>query len=152
MPHEARAVNPVDRTLEYSRPFRSLKLWLALRVHGAGALRAAIERNLAQARLLTSLIAGADDLEGIGPPDLTIVPFRHVPAGVDDLDAHNLALAAALQEEGDLYVAPASIDGTIHLRPCFVNFRTTDADVHALVDGARTVGERLARRTDRPYR
>ena len=29
----------VDRTLEYSRPFRALKLWLALRAHGAAAFR-----------------------------------------------------------------------------------------------------------------
>ena len=29
--HEADAANPVDRTLEYSRPIRSLKLWLAFR-------------------------------------------------------------------------------------------------------------------------
>ena len=30
--------NPVDLTLEYSRPFRPLKLWLAFRVHGAAGL------------------------------------------------------------------------------------------------------------------
>ena len=46
MPHEHGELHAVDMTLEYSRPFRALKLWLAFRVHGANALRDAIQRNL----------------------------------------------------------------------------------------------------------
>ena len=42
--------NAVERTLEYSRPLRSLKLWLAFRTHGAAAFRGWIERTLALAR------------------------------------------------------------------------------------------------------
>jgi aromatic-L-amino-acid decarboxylase len=41
-------------------------------------------------------------------------------------------------------VAPAVIDGRVYLRPCIVNFRTSDADVRALVEIAREVGGRLA--------
>ena len=52
IPHERPSHHMVDITLEYSRPFRALKLWLAFRAHGAEAIRAAIERNLGQARLL----------------------------------------------------------------------------------------------------
>ena len=56
IPHTDREdTHPVDRTLEYSRPLSALKLWLAFRVHGAAAIRAAIERNLRQARLLAEL-------------------------------------------------------------------------------------------------
>ena len=42
-----------------------------------------------------------------------------------------------------MYVAPAMIDGKVCLRPCIVNFRTTDDDVRALVELAREVGRRL---------
>ena len=52
MPHEEGEPHAADLTLEYSRPFRALKLWLAFRVHGAPAFREAIDRNLGQARLL----------------------------------------------------------------------------------------------------
>ena len=45
MPH-GEQLHAVDRSLEYSRPLRGLKLWLAFTVHGADAIRAAIERNL----------------------------------------------------------------------------------------------------------
>ena len=128
-------------TLEYSRPFRALKLWLAFRAHGAAAFREAIARNLHQAQLLVETVAKHPDLELLtATPELSIVPFRHVPEGVADLDAHNSRLTIALQRDGRVYVAPAVIDGRVYLRPCFVNYRTSDADVRALVDIAREVG------------
>jgi aromatic-L-amino-acid/L-tryptophan decarboxylase len=145
LPHDHRELHAVDLTLEYSRPFRALKCWLAFRVHGADAFRAALERNLDQAALLYREVEAHPELEPLShPPALTIVPFRHVPPGVDDVDAHNLRLAEALQRDGLVFVAPATIDGRVYLRPCIVNFRTTDDDVRALVSIAAETGRRLA--------
>jgi aromatic-L-amino-acid/L-tryptophan decarboxylase len=143
MLHDEDERHAVDTTLEYSRPFRALKLWLALRTHGAEAFRAAIEQNVQQARFLRTLIDGHDDLEVIGTPGLSIVPFRHLPGDGRDIDAHNLALAHELDADGRVYVSPAFVDGVAVLRPCIVNFRTTDDDVRALVDVARELGARL---------
>jgi aromatic-L-amino-acid/L-tryptophan decarboxylase len=144
-PHERDEVHPVDITLEYSRPFRALKLWLAFRAHGADAFRLAIEHNLRQARLLYEELLASPELEPVGgPPSLSIVPFRHVPKGVRDLDEHNARLARALQDDGRVWVAPARIDGHTCLRPCIVNFRTTDDDVRALVHLAGELGARIA--------
>jgi aromatic-L-amino-acid decarboxylase len=43
-----------------------------------------------------------------------------------------------------VYLASALIDGQVWLRPCFVNYRTTDDDVMAVIDVARELGERIA--------
>jgi aromatic-L-amino-acid decarboxylase len=138
-PHERDEPHAVDTTLEYSRPFRALKLWLAFRAHGAAAFREAIAINLRQARLLFDAVSARPELEALcGPPPLTIVPFRHV--GASDLDLHNAALVHALQEDGRVWVAPARVDGRTCLRPCIVNFRTTDDDVRALVELACELG------------
>jgi aromatic-L-amino-acid decarboxylase len=145
VPHDRPDHHMVDITLEYSRPFRALKLWLAFRAHGADAIRDAIERNLRQARLLHDELAACDDFELLcGEPPLSVAPFRHGPAGVTDLDEHNLRLVAALQETGDVWVAPARVDGAVCLRPCVVNYRTTDDDVRALVTLVREAGRALA--------
>jgi aromatic-L-amino-acid decarboxylase len=144
MPHSEGELHAADITLEYSRPFRALKLWLAFRVHGAQALREAIERNIAQARLLADEVRRHPDLELAFEPQLSIVPFRHLPGGGADLDAHNLRLAEALQADGRVYLASAIIDERAWLRPCIVNYRTTDQDVLALVEIVREVGARLA--------
>ena len=73
------------------------------------------------------------------------MPIRHVPEGDVDLDAHNQALAEAIQADGRVYLASALIDGEVWLRPCFVNYRTTDDDVMAILDVAAELGERIAK-------
>jgi aromatic-L-amino-acid/L-tryptophan decarboxylase len=145
LPREASWLHPLETTLEYSRPFRALKLWLAFRVHGAEAIRTAVERNIELGRLLAEEIKRHDDLVLLGEPELSIVPFRHVPPGLDP-DDHNRRLAEALQEDGRVYVASATIDGEEWLRPCIVNYRTSEDDVRALVDIAREVGATTAQR------
>ena len=67
-----------------------------------------------------------------------------MPPSVVDRNAHNAALAEALQADGRVYLASALIDGEVYLRPCFVNFRTTEEDVLALVEITREVGSALA--------
>lgn len=145
LPHQRHELHAVDITLEYSRPFRALKAWLAFRAHGAPAFREAIERNLHEAEILYEAVRAQPDFEVLGPPpQLSIVPFRHVPEGVDDVNAHNWALAGALLEDGRVYLASALIDDAVYLRPCFVNFRTTEEDVLAIIEIARELGERVA--------
>ncbi len=144
LPRDRAQQHAVDMTLEYSRPLRALKLWLALRTHGAAAFRAAIAGNLRQAQLFHNEVTRYEDLEAFDEPQLSVVPFRHVPAGVRDLDSHNRRLALLIQKDGRAWVASAVIDGRVYLRPSFVNFRSTDTDVLSLIDIARELGARLA--------
>ena len=125
-PRSSLGEHPVEWTLEYSRPFRALKLWLALRAHGASAFREAIEHDLALARLVADLVRAADDLELLCEPALSIVPFRRIPAR-RAIDEHNRGLVRALQRDGRLYVTGAVVDGQWCLRPCIVNYRTTES-------------------------
>jgi aromatic-L-amino-acid decarboxylase len=142
-------LNAVDSTLEYSRPFRALKFWMALRVHGADQYRAAIERNLEQARRCARLVRAQPDLELLLEPQLSTVPYRHVPEALrgdsDALDAHNLELVKAMQADGRVYISSAVVDGKACLRPCFVNFRTSDDDVDALVYLTLEIGAQLSK-------
>ncbi|HLM50179.1 MAG TPA: pyridoxal-dependent decarboxylase, partial [Solirubrobacteraceae bacterium] len=134
----------VETTLEYSRPFRSLKLWLALRALGAAEYRSGIERTLGHARALAALVEADPAFELLNRPQLSTVCFRHRPAGkpAADLDAHNLLLARAMQEDGRVYLAPALVDGRTCLRACFVNFRTKAEQVAVILDVARELGAR----------
>ncbi len=145
MLHEGDIANPVDRTLEYSRPLRSLRLWMAFRVHGAAQYRAWIERTLANARTLSEAVDAAPGYELLHEPMLSTVCFRHAPPGVNDLDAHNLELANAMQRDGRVFLAPASVDGRACLRACFVNFRTTPEEAARVLDVASELGQRLIR-------
>ncbi len=143
MVEEEGYAHPVDSTLEYSRPFRSLKLWLALRAHGANPFRTAIAENLRQAQELYDEVVAHPRMEPVlGRPDLSIVPFRRVPAA-GDADRHNMRLARLMQLDGRVYLTSAVIDGAACLRPCLVNFRTTDDDVRSILEVADELGARL---------
>jgi aromatic-L-amino-acid decarboxylase len=140
MLHHDDVVNAVDRTLEYSRPFRSLKLWLAFRVHGAARLRAWIEGTLGHARTFAELVRADPSFELVSTPTLSTVCLRHVPPGVDDLDEHNIRLTEAIQRDGRVYLASAAVDDRVCLRVCFVNFRTEDDEIPYALDVIRELG------------
>ncbi|MFM8531588.1 MAG: pyridoxal phosphate-dependent decarboxylase family protein [Ilumatobacteraceae bacterium] len=123
--------NAVDVTLEYSRPLRALKLWLAFRVHGAEKFRETIQRTIDYAHSLHAM--AADRGWEVGPvPDLSIALIRK--PGID-----NAELVKRLQADGRVYISHATVDGETWLRPCFTNVRTTASDVQVLMDVADEV-------------
>jgi aromatic-L-amino-acid decarboxylase len=137
--------NAVERTLEYSRPLRSLKLWLAFRTHGAAAFREWITATLDLAAAFADGVRERPEFELMCEPSLSTVCFRHLPAGDVDLEAHNLALAGRIQRDGRVYLAAAQVDGHTCLRVCFVNFRTHPEDVTFALDTVAELGaSRLA--------
>jgi aromatic-L-amino-acid decarboxylase len=139
MLHAGVAANGVDSTLEYSRPVRSLKLWLAFRIYGAETLRRWIEMTAEHAQALAGGLAANPEFEVLHEPELSVVCFRHLADG--DLDKHNLRLAGAIMADGRIYLAPAQVDGMTCLRVCFMNFRTNAEQVGEL----QRVIEELAR-------
>ena len=151
IPHDRPEHHMVDITLEYSRPVpRPQGLARLSRARGRGDPRG----DRAQSRPGPPPLRGGGAARRPRAPlrraALSIVPFRHVPAGVEDLDDHNALLVEALQANGDVWVAPARVDGKVCLRPCVVNYRTTDDDVRALVGLTREVG--ASARLSRPSR
>jgi aromatic-L-amino-acid/L-tryptophan decarboxylase len=144
MLHVGDVANPVDSTLEYSRPFRSLRLWMAFRVYGAARYRAWIEATLANARLLADALRESPEFELLHDPMLSTICFQHIPPGADDVDAHNIKLAREMQRDGRVFLAPATVDGHACLRVCFVNFRTTPDEVEFVLTVAEELGRRVA--------
>src|SRR5207247_6870464 len=91
-PHQQHELHAADITLEYSRPFRALKAWLAFRAHGARQFRDAITKNLDEAELLYRHGQVTEDFEVMEePPQLSITPIRQMPGGVVQ-NPHNQAL------------------------------------------------------------
>jgi glutamate/tyrosine decarboxylase-like PLP-dependent enzyme len=128
-----------DHGPELSRRFRAMKIWFLLKVHGARAIREAIDGNIAVARHLASAIESSSDFELLAPVPLSIVCFR-CKAGDD---AFNRRLMVEVQRDGDSYLSNAIINGRFALRACIVNYRTTNADAERLLTTIRRVAQRL---------
>ena len=123
-----------DQTIELSRRFRALKLWLSLRYHGLGAFRGAIAENLAQAKLLAELVEAEPSLELLAPVELSAVCFRWTNGEVDTLNDRNEAILREVNQAGRVWLSNASVRGTVGLRVCITNHRTTEQDVHRIVE------------------
>jgi len=130
-----------DQTLELSRRFRALKVWLSLRYHGIAAFREAIGENLRQARLLAELVAAQPSLELLAPVELSAVCFRWVNADTAELNNRNDEILRRVNERGRVWLSNASIRGATGLRACITNHRTTDDDIRAIVEEVLAAAE-----------
>ena len=123
-----------DQSIELSRRFRALKIWLSLRYHGLRAFRDAIRADLDHAQQLTDFVRASDHLELLAPIELSAVCFRYCAnQGERNLNELNAAILRHVIESGRVYLSNALIRGNFALRACFVNHRTQDEDVAEIV-------------------
>lgn len=121
-----------EESMELSRRFRALRLWTSIQFHGMAAFRAAVRSDLEHARALADRVGREPALELLAPVELSAVCFRH--RFEDAADARNASLLEAVNARGRVYLSNATVRGAFALRACFVNHRTTRADVDAVVD------------------
>ena len=136
-----------EETIELSRRFRALKLWLSLRYHGLANFREAIRNDLAHAQLLVELIAKQPELELMAPVPLSAVCFRYRlrnDIGSDN-DALNQKILRGVVRRGNVFLSNATIHGGFALRACVVNHRTTPDDIERVVTEVLAVGRELSR-------
>jgi aromatic-L-amino-acid/L-tryptophan decarboxylase len=125
-----------EESIELSRRFRALKVWLSLRYHGLQAFRAAIQQDLDHAQRLAAAINDSPSLELLAPVELSAVCFRHIldsGASEEQRNRFNLALLKRIVARGRVYLSNAELKGKFCLRACIVNHRTKDTDIDAVV-------------------
>jgi glutamate/tyrosine decarboxylase-like PLP-dependent enzyme len=124
-----------EESIELSRRFRGLKLWLSLRYHGLDAFRRAIRADLHHAQLLAQQVAASGRLELAAPVVLSAVCFcyRSEQGHTAPGNRLNAAILRRVIERGRVYLSNATLGGGFVLRACFVNHRTTEADVAQIV-------------------
>ncbi|PYQ12314.1 MAG: hypothetical protein DMF80_19480 [Acidobacteria bacterium] len=142
--------------MELSRGFKALKVWMGLKRHGTKGYAAAIERDVALARLLSEEVRGREDFELLAEPVLSIANFRYRPRKSrleeDALDRLNRRIVNRLVREGAFFLAPTILNGRSSLRVSITNFRTTEEDLRALLDEAARVGREILGENRRPRR
>jgi glutamate/tyrosine decarboxylase-like PLP-dependent enzyme len=124
-------------SIEGTRRFRALKLWLSWKHLGSEGFGRLVE---ATADLAAYLAQRCRDIEGfeVAPPEpeLSVVCFRHVRPGMDpdQADAHQDRLQRALEVSGDAWVSTTRLRGRTYLRAGIVNYLSTEADVDRMLD------------------
>ncbi len=135
-----------EESMELSRRFRALKVWLSLRYHGLGKFREAIRNDMQNAQRLVVLIADEPELEVLAPVPLSAVCFRYLPqdGSQRDADTLNREILQRVVRRGKVFLSNASVHGNFALRACFVNHRTTADDVEQVVTEVLAVGRAIS--------
>jgi aromatic-L-amino-acid decarboxylase len=111
-----------DYSPELSRDFRGLRLWLAIKLHGWAAFRAALDEKLDLARGLFEELRCDPGFEVVEPA-LSIVAFRYRPPS-GDADQFNRRLLERINGSRRVLLSSTVLDGRFTLRACVLCHRT----------------------------
>ena len=109
-----------------------------------------IREDIQLAQAMKEIIDQTDELESF-TCHLSITTFRFVPQDLEDkkeeqleyLNKLNETLLTRLQQEGEVFVSNAVLQGTYALRACIVNFRTSLKEVEKLPQITLRIGRAL---------
>jgi aromatic-L-amino-acid decarboxylase len=120
---------------QLSRAFKALKVWWSLKHFGAETYGRVIDRMHDLALTMGRRIDAHPDFELLAPVVFNCVCFR-----LNRLDdAGNRRVLKQLVDSGDAFLGPASVKGRTGLRACFMNLRTTEADVDFIIERLATL-------------
>lgn len=128
--------SPMDYSLELSRPFRALRLWLPLQALGVAPFAAALEERMLLARHAYTRFRSLPHIDVGAPPELSTFVFRFRPPR-GDADAFNSALEKALLRDGRVLLSSTLLDGKRFLRFAVLSLRTHRRDVEEAVEVVR---------------
>jgi aromatic-L-amino-acid/L-tryptophan decarboxylase len=131
-----------EESIELSRPFRALKLWLSLRYHGLNVFAESISEDLRLAQVLANSVDADLRLERLAPVALSAVCFRYT-ATAGDLNALNRTILDRVIRRSRVYLSNALLDGKFALRACVVNHRSTEEDVRSIIGEVLAAAEEV---------
>jgi L-2,4-diaminobutyrate decarboxylase len=134
---QERIPNQVDKSLQTTRRFDALKLWLTLRTMGADGIGQLFDEVCELAQEGWSLLAADPRFDVVVRPELSTLVFRYIPAAVTDpavIDRANLYARKALFASGDAVVAGTKVAGRHYLKFTLLNPETTADDIAAVLD------------------
>jgi glutamate/tyrosine decarboxylase-like PLP-dependent enzyme len=151
---EDEPLNWYEYSIEGTRRFRALKLWMSWQHLGTAGLGALVEHTVDLAAFLASRVEAADDMELACAPELSVVCFRHLPAGstswsLEEQNRYQNALQRALEIDGTAWVSVTTLRGATFLRAGIVNYISTTTEIDALLDALRRLSEGVLEDLDR---
>lgn len=143
--------NLVDKSLQTTRRFDALKLWLTLRTMGPDGIGHAFDQVIALARDVYRMLLADAEFELVHQPVLSTLVFRFRPVedlGNETLDRINSAIRKRLWRTGEAVVAGTRFNGQTWLKFTLLNPATTVGQVAEVLERIREQGHACTDSTD----
>ncbi|MCP3819571.1 aspartate aminotransferase family protein [Streptomyces sp. A3M-1-3] len=134
---EERIPNQVDKSIQTTRRFDALKLWMTLRVMGADGVGELFDEVVELAAEGWKILDADPRFEVVVQPQLSTLVFRFVPEAVTSpalIDRANLYARKALFASGEAVVAGTKVGGSHYLKFTLLNPQTTTDDIAIVLD------------------
>ncbi|WP_455354562.1 pyridoxal phosphate-dependent decarboxylase family protein [Streptomyces sp. SYSU K217416] len=134
---EDRIPNQVDKSIQTTRRFDALKLWMTLRVMGADGVGELFDEVVELAAEGWKMLDADPRFEVVVQPQLSTLVFRFVPEAVTSpalIDRANLYARKALFASGEAVVAGTKVGGSHYLKFTLLNPQTTTDDIAIVLD------------------
>ncbi|AEC06995.1 Pyridoxal phosphate (PLP)-dependent transferases superfamily protein [Arabidopsis thaliana] len=107
-----------DWQIPLGRRFRSLKLWMVLRLYGSETLKSYIRNHIKLAKEFEQLVSQDPNFEIVTPRIFALVCFRLVPVKDEEKKCNNRnrELLDAVNSSGKLFMSHTALSGKIVLR------------------------------------
>ena len=142
--------NQVDKSIQTTRRFDALKLWLTLRIMGAEAIGALFDAAIDLASNVGEDLAADPDFELAATPQLSTLVFRYRPLQPDGTrlsddatDRLNQDIRSAVFASGEAVVAGTTVAGRHYLKFTLLNAEASVEDIRSIIDLLRSTGEAL---------
>jgi aromatic-L-amino-acid/L-tryptophan decarboxylase len=138
--------------IELSAPSRGVQVWALLKEIGTEGIRARICAHNFYARHLAERVQASPFLELMAPVTLSICCFRYIPTELqgrsDDetlriLNYLNRTVLMHVRARGRCIPSATTVHGAFVIRSCYINPRTTMAEVDALADEVEQCGHEI---------
>ncbi|MCB4208845.1 pyridoxal phosphate-dependent decarboxylase family protein [Arthrobacter sp. UM1] len=126
--------NQVHKSLQTTRRFDALKLWMSVRTLGRAGLGRLVEDVMRLGREAGEAAARRPELRLAAPASLSTLLFRWAPEGEEPDDGLVERIRARVLAEGRANVASTRVRGVPHLKLTLLNPAMTVEDVEAVLD------------------
>lgn len=120
--------NLVDKSLQTTRRFDALKVWIAFQTRGKDGWNEIITKNLDNAKYLYSIISKNKNFVAVTEPEISSVVFRHISS-----DETNKKIRKELLHKHGIVIGQTVSDGKVCLKFTLLNPLMTHEKLEQLV-------------------
>ena len=125
-----------EMSLELTRPFRGLGIWLPFKMLGAEVFRQALNEKLELADYFYQSLSRQSHWKIIAEPELSLTVFKYHANNfsADELDVINRETIHWVNKKGRVNISGTIIDDHFVMRNCILSFRTHRQQVDYLIE------------------
>ncbi|CAH0541714.1 pyridoxal phosphate-dependent decarboxylase family protein [Vibrio marisflavi] len=136
--------NLVDKSLQTTRRFDSLKLWLTLRIMGADKIGAIFDQVIDLAKQSHQRYQADKHIELLHQPELSTLVFRFIPLHPttnEETDKANEFIRKAIFRSGEAVIASTQVKGKRYLKFTLLNPATQIDHVSEVIELIKQLGQ-----------